>query len=364
MTRLLRSSALALLFGAAALTGCKKPAATSASAQDADPRALQFQVGDAITDTAIAAIVTRNGKTDTLTTAAFRKELEPYLLQNPQLIADSAEYRNLRRQVVEEFVMRPFIDEVVRGDASLSVDTAVVNGRMRELQAREGFDQQIASMGLTVDSVRAILTSQARQQQLFEKWSKTATRPTAAEMEAYRKKMAEEVRVQHIIFATKALPQMLPLPAAQQDSVRRVALAVLDSIKTNKGGSFQDFVRRHSAEAVNGGDGIIDFFGREGQYDPAFKRGAFALRDSGDVLPDLVESTFGYHIIKMLHRREGALADTATVSRKMMEKRGALAVRDQLRALLKAQNTVVRINTSIVDADLNTLPPFDDPESI
>ena len=360
MTRILRGGALALLFGAMALTGCKKPGTTaSGTASDgSNPYAFGFKTGEAITDSNIVAIVTVGAKSDTLTTAEFQQRLMGYAQQNPMALADSVQARELRRSIVEGFAMQPLITDVIQSDTSLALDTARVSAEIA--QARQGmteaqFNEQLVGAGMTMDSLRTFLGLRQRQQALFEKWTAAATRPTASEIEDYRKKMAEEVRVQHIIFSTRGLPQ------AQQDSVRRVALAVLDSAK--KGTDFAALARRHSADGTAATGGVIDFFARTGQLDHAFKKASFALRDSGDVTPELVSSAFGYHIIRMNHRREGALPDTASVRMQMMDKRKTDAVRARLRELVAEKNVTIRLNEKIVDADLND-PLVEDPTTI
>lgn len=360
MTRILRSSALALLFGAAALTGCKKPGATgtTATADGSNPYAFGFKIGEAITDTNIAAIVTVGGTSDTLTASEFQAQMMGMAQQNPMALADSAQARELRRSIVEGFAMQPLITDVIESDTSLTVDTAKV--ALELAQIRQGmddktFNEQLAAAGMTLDSVRTFMGLRQRQQQLFEKWTADAARPTPAEIEDFRKKMAEEVRVQHIIFATRGIP------AAKFDSVRQIAEAVLDSAK--KGTDFAALAQRHSSDGTAATGGVIDFFSRTGPLDYTFKKASFALRDSGDVTPDLVQTPFGYHIIRMNHRREGALPDTATVARQMLDKSKGDAVRARLRQLVAEKGVTIRLNEKLVDADINA-PIVEDPTAI
>lgn len=364
MTSLIRSSAVALLFGAAALAGCKNngTSGTSGGTTDAasNPLSYQFQMGDAITDSTLVAIVTKGGKSDTLTTQEFQEQLMPIIQQNPMAMGDSVQFAQMRRQIVEAFIMRPLVEDAVEADTSLVLDTAAVSARINELKAQmggeEGLQKQLADAGLTLDSVRTMLGVQQRQSALFDRWAKEAKKPTASELETYRKKMAEEVRVQHIIFDTRTAA------GPRLDSVKRVAELVLDSAK-KPGADFAALARRHSADGTAATGGVLDFFSRSGPLDYDFKKAAFALRDSGDVSSELVKSAFGYHIIRMNHRREGALPDTATVRQQMMGKRGQFVIVQKLRDLLKAQGVVVRVNEKIVNVDLNN-PTFQDEEAI
>ena len=69
-------------------------------------------------------------------------------------------------------------------------------------------------------------------------------------------------------------------------------------VKVNSGEDFAELAKTNSADtfsAENGGD--LDWFG-EGVMDPAFEEATFALANVGDV-SDVVESAFGFHIIKL-----------------------------------------------------------------
>ncbi|MCU7801143.1 MAG: peptidyl-prolyl cis-trans isomerase [gamma proteobacterium symbiont of Lucinoma myriamae] len=101
----------------------------------------------------------------------------------------------------------------------------------------------------------------------------------------------ERRKASHILFA-------LPTDAdtAAKDKLKAEAQAVLDKIKN--GSDFSEMAKAHSQDpgsADNGGD--LGFFG-QGEMVPAFEESAFSLKP-GDI-SDLVESSFGYHIIKLV----------------------------------------------------------------
>ena len=81
-----------------------------------------------------------------------------------------------------------------------------------------------------------------------------------------------------------------------KEKVKAEAQAVLDKIKS--GADFSEMAKEYSRDpgsADKGGD--LGFFGT-GEMVPAFEESAYALK-TGDV-SDLVESPFGYHIIKLV----------------------------------------------------------------
>ena len=87
--------------------------------------------------------------------------------------------------------------------------------------------------------------------------------------------------------------------ADQKAEAKNKAAAVLKTIKA--GGDFATLARANSQDpgsAQNGGD--LGFFPK-GQMTPAFEEAAFKTKP-GTVSP-LVETPFGYHIIKVIERR-------------------------------------------------------------
>lgn len=101
----------------------------------------------------------------------------------------------------------------------------------------------------------------------------------------------EERRASHILIA---VPK--GAPAEQKDKARAQAQQLLEQVKKDPD-SFAEVAKKHSQDpgsAPNGGD--LDFFARGAMTKP-FEDAAFALR-KGQV-SDLVESEFGFHIIKL-----------------------------------------------------------------
>ena len=109
----------------------------------------------------------------------------------------------------------------------------------------------------------------------------------------------EERRASHILLsAPKAAP------AADRDKARARAQALLAELRKAPD-SFAELARKNSEDpgsAPNGGD--LDFFAR-GAMDKAFESAVFAMK-KGDI-SDVVESDFGYHIIKLTDLKAPAI---------------------------------------------------------
>jgi peptidyl-prolyl cis-trans isomerase D len=126
----------------------------------------------------------------------------------------------------------------------------------------------------------------------------------------------EERRASHILVA---VPK--GAPAAEREKAQAKATELLAAVKKAPD-SFADVAKKNSQDpgsAANGGD--LDFFAR-GAMTKAFEEAAFALK-KGDI-SGLVETEFGYHIIK--------LTDIKSPKQKTFEE-----MRPELEAELKKQ---------------------------
>jgi len=88
--------------------------------------------------------------------------------------------------------------------------------------------------------------------------------------------------------------------AAARTKARQTAQSVVGQLK--RGAKFEDIARKLSTDpgsAPNGGD--LGFFPK-GQMTPAFEQAAFALKPGQT--SDVVETPFGFHVIRTIERRE------------------------------------------------------------
>jgi peptidyl-prolyl cis-trans isomerase D len=108
----------------------------------------------------------------------------------------------------------------------------------------------------------------------------------------------EERRTSHILITADK-----DAPAADKEKAKAKAQAILDELR-KKPDAFAEIAKTRSDDkisAAQGGD--LDFNGRGGMISPAFEDAAFALK-AGEI-SNLVETEFGYHIIKLTAARGG-----------------------------------------------------------
>ena len=132
----------------------------------------------------------------------------------------------------------------------------------------------------------------------------------------------EEVRARHILISTQPQP---PSPdaaktgeqpkAPSKEEARKKAEEVL--AKARKGEDFAALVKQYSDDPGSKDKGGEYTFGH-GQMVPEFEKAAFALKP-GEI-SDLVETQFGYHIIKLEERHGGAGASDQKTRQQIISK--------------------------------------------
>ena len=172
----------------------------------------------------------------------------------------------------------------------------------------------------------------------------------------------DEVRVRHILISTQPKPEAeeendkdnkdskdkkTPEPKAlTKEEARKKSEALL--ARARKG---EDFAKLASENSDDPGSkdkgGEYDFFGH-GKMVPEFEKAAFALKP-GEI-SDLVETQFGFHIIKLEERRSAASPETdQKVKQQIVEKLKQDKIEERI-------NQITRDSTVVVPEDFDTTP--------
>ena len=163
---------------------------------------------------------------------------------------------------------------------------------------------------------------------------------TYYEQNAQRLSGAEERRASHILIASPK-----SAPAADREKARAKAQELLALVKKSPD-TFADVARKNSQDpgsAPTGGD--LDFFARGSMVKP-FEDAAFAMNKGS--ISDVVESEFGYHIIK--------LTDVKAPKQRTFEE-----MKPELEAELKKQQAQKKFTDS---ADIFTNAVYEQAESL
>jgi parvulin-like peptidyl-prolyl isomerase len=241
--------------------------------------------------------------------------IEQMRLQGATIPTDPAGRQAVFAEVLESYVNRVLILQAAAKDTLLQTDEErveeIVNEEMEQrsqsFPSQAAFQQALQAQGMTLGAYRDFLRTQVRHEQIQQMYVQSriqnADPITVSEDELLQAFQEARGRLQQrprlLTFEQVVLA---PEPSdSARAAARREAQQLLDSIRA--GGDFQALAQTHSDDpgsAPNGGD--LDWF-RRGQMVREFEDAAFALRD-GQV-SELVETEFGFHIIKVERSRQG-----------------------------------------------------------
>jgi peptidyl-prolyl cis-trans isomerase C len=223
------------------------------------------------------------------------------------------------RGVLDQLVAYHLLAQEARA-RKLAILDADVDARLAEIRksfpTEAAFTQGIAAQGLTLDQLKSQAKTGLEVAKVIDAEVNSKVTVQDAEVATYyqqnleRFKQGDSVRAAHILIG---MPQN-PTPEQKAEAKTRAA-AVLKTIKA--GGDFATLARANSSDtgsAQNGGD--LGFFPK-GQMTPAFEEAAFKLKPG--TVSGLVETPFGFHIIKVSERRAPRTAPFAEASGQIKE---------------------------------------------
>ncbi len=185
-------------------------------------------------------------------------------------------------------------------------------GQIRQsFQTEEAFQQGIAAQGLTVEQLKQQARTSLQVAKVIDVEVSSRIAVQDADVSAFyqqnleRFKQGDSVRASHILIGVPqgATPE-------QKAEAKTTAQAALKQVRG--GADFAAVAKAQSQDpgsAPTGGD--LGFFPK-GQMTPAFEEAAFKLKPGA--VSGLVETPFGFHIIKVTEKRGARTAPFAEVS--------------------------------------------------
>jgi peptidyl-prolyl cis-trans isomerase C len=217
------------------------------------------------------------------------------------------------RQVLDELVNIRLIAHEGKARnitvADADVDTQI--GKIRQqFKTEDEFKAALQQRSLTLDQVKAetrteILVNKTLEAEILPKVS-----VAQADLDAYYQanpdkfKAPEQVRASHIL-----IPVNSSMTDAQKAEARTQAEGILKRVQA--GEDFATLAKQYSKDSSAQSGGDLNYFER-GKMVPAFDQAAFALK-TGDV-SNVVETPFGFHIIKVTDHKEARTVPLAEVS--------------------------------------------------
>ena len=300
----LRLLSLATLFASPALAQNTPPGAPAG----ARPPQTAADSGDLPVDRVVAVVGDRPILLSELT-----EELSERRARGLKIPPDSAGWMETARGVLQEMIDEEAIVQHALRDTSVHVSendvTSAADQQVKRVRSQfktdAEFAQALKSGGFgTPEEYKRWMNDRARrnalQEKLFAKLrqaGKVVPVPVSEQdvNEAFEKSKGNLPKRP----ATVTFRQIV-VPAKASDKAKAAAKAKAESllVEIRKGGDFEQIAKRESMDPSSKELGGDLGWNRRGQMVPEFERWMFALQP-GQVTPVVVETTFGYHIIRV-----------------------------------------------------------------
>lgn len=206
----------------------------------------------------------------------------------------------------KEMMIQQIIDmEVVHAEAkkeNLLPSEKEVNDKLKELKANIDSDEEYKKSMEKIGVNDEYLKNQQEQDLAIQNYKTNFDKTTKIPDEEMKKYYEEhkkeyykdEVKASHILISTLD-ENSKPLSEAKKKEAKAKADEALKKAKS--GDEFSKLAKEYSDDPGSGSQGgDLGFFGK-GQMVPEFEKAAYALKVNE--ISDIVESQFGYHIIKL-----------------------------------------------------------------
>jgi peptidyl-prolyl cis-trans isomerase C len=266
-------------------------------------------------ETADSVAVTVNGVD--ITEAEVQKIIQPQLARMAQqsqklspAIKETLE-KQIKQQILDKMIVIQLLDEKVKesniviADEEVTTQIQQIASTRRPPLSLEELKNIVESQGIAFDDWKNELRKKLGQQKLFKSQFPESVNITEEDAKKHydenptQFETKEQVRASHILITPKKEEGSTDATPEEKAKSKAKAEDLLKQVK--EGADFAALAKANSdcPSAAKGGD--LSFFGR-GKMVPPFDKAAFAM-EKGKI-SDLVETRFGYHIIKVTDRKE------------------------------------------------------------
>jgi peptidyl-prolyl cis-trans isomerase SurA len=247
---------------------------------------------------------------ETILESELKMQMSLFLNQRGIEVKNAEEQSRLERELLDQMINDKLLLLAAQKDTTIEVNSKEVESAVEdqwknvksEFSSEEAFEKQLKDEGLTESELRKKYREQIKNQMMTDrlissKLSKVtvSTKEVKDFYQAYKDSIPDQpeaVKLSHILLEIKPSQETL-------DSLKRKAEKILELVKS--GQDFAQLASMYSDDPSGKEGGDLGFF-KKGDMIPKFEQVAFSL-NPGEV-SDVVETEFGYHIIKVEDKKD------------------------------------------------------------
>jgi peptidyl-prolyl cis-trans isomerase C len=265
----------------------------------------------------------------------FNREVQTVLQRFAGMgqVPDEAQLAELREAVLAKMIETLLLYQKAQKEGFTVSDQAVTE-ELNNIKSRFPSEEQFTQSMLAMNITEAELKSQIKQGLTIEKFLDQQfmqkVEVSKSEAKAFYEENKEEFRQPELVKASHIL---VSFPAGAGEEAKKEALQQIKAIQDDlqEGGDFAALAREHSQCPSGAEGGDLGYFGR-GQMVPEFEQAAFGL-EPGQV-SDIVETQFGYHLIKVEDKKAAGLVSFEETEENIREHLKQQKAREEIEAYL------------------------------
>lgn len=216
--------------------------------------------------------------------------LPQFQAQNPNQEFPAEQKTQVQKNILDQLVLQHLLLQEA-AKVGIAVTDEVVNQRYEAFKAQRP--------DVPEEQVKPFIKNELMIQQMIEQEIVSKITVSDEEMQQYYEEKKAQFKEPEQVQASHILVQVAP-DASQED--KDAAKAEIDAIlvQLNEGKDFAELAKEHSDCPSKEQGGDLGFFAR-GMMVKSFEDVAFGLDEGG--ISDIVETQFGYHIIKLTGKK-------------------------------------------------------------
>ena len=212
--------------------------------------------------------------------------------------------KQMFEQIKNDLITKKLLDAAV-AEANIEITDADIDEAIEEIKTHvpEGrtLDEALKAQGTTLDGLKENIKADMATRKFLEKKAETVVDATEAEAQEYYDANPEQFQKPESVTASHIL---IKFEDSDTDETKAEKKAQLEKIRADiiaETITFEDAAKEHSGCPSGAQGGNLGPFGK-GQMVPEFEVAAFTQEI--DEIGDVIETQFGYHIIKVSERTE------------------------------------------------------------